>query len=764
MIIDAVLKEKEAGAYSVVGKRLPLLDAGEKVSGRAQYTGDMELPGMLYAKILRSPYAHARVMRVDTSAAERLPGVKAVLSRKNAPRVKVPVSQYGPRDKVIFDDKVRYVGDEVAAVAAVSVEVAEKALKLIEVDYEELAAVFDPEEAMKPGAPLVHDDKERNSAGSIEMGSGDVEVGFQEADYVFEETFRTSAQRHACVETHCAIASFDSDGKLTVWAPTQAPFLLQELLAEYLDLPMSKVRVVKPYFGGGFGSKLDMLVEHICALLSRMTGRPVRSVFTREEEFTATVSRHADIIRLKVGVRKDGTLSAIEADLISNEGAYMYKPGPSGLAGRGLTRTYRCPNTKYEGHRVYTNLMSGGAFRGYGNLQAHFAVETMMDIVAEKLGIDPVEFRLRNYKRQGDTNFADLPIKTSGLAECLAEGKEKIGWEKRGKPGGSPGIKKRGIGMACCMHGSGPSFTQPDYSAASIRINPDGTAHLSIGTADLGTGSTTTLVQVAAEELGIGVEAIDVTHGDTSSTSFDSGIFASRTLYTAGNAVRAAAADVKEKIMQRAAAKLGADPNDFEFKEGRIYLKENPEKGIAYTDLIREASRGKKGDVVFMGAASFENSAHPPSFGAHFAEVEVDTETGQAEVLRIVAYQDNGKAINPMVVEGQIEGALAQSIGFALTEDPVIDKLTGEMLNPDFASYMVLTALDMPRIELGLVETYEPTGPFGAKGMSELPISGTTPAIANAIYNAVGVRLFEVPMMPERIFRAVKGHHRDSLT
>ena len=257
------------------------------------------------------------------------------------------------------------------------------------------------------------------------------------------------------METHCAIASFDSDGKLTVWAPTQAPFLLQELLAEYLDLPMSKVRVVKPYCGGGYGSKMDRLVEHICALLSRMTGRPVRSVFTREEEFTATVSRHADIIRLKVGVRKDGTLSAIEADLISNEGAYMYKPGPSGLAGRGLTRTYRCPNTKYEGHRVYTNLMSGGAFRGYGNLQAHFAVETMMDIVAEKLGIDPVEFRLRNYKRQGDTNFADLPIKTSGLAEGLAEGAAKIGGETRGKPGGSPGLKSRGIGIAAVGRGAG---------------------------------------------------------------------------------------------------------------------------------------------------------------------------------------------------------------------------------------------------------------------------------------------------------------------
>ena len=679
-----------------------------------------------------------------------------MLSRNNAPRIKVPVSQYAPRDKVVFDDKVRYVGDEVATVAAVSKEIAEKALKLIKVEYEELPAVFDPEETMKPGAPLIHDDKERNSAGSIEMSSGDVEEGFREADYIFEETFRTPSQRHASMETHCAISSFDSAGKLTVWSPTQAPFLLQELLAEYLDIPMSKVRVIKPYFGGGFGSKLDMLVEHICALLSRMTGHPVKFVFTREEEFTATLSRHADIIRLKVGVKKDSTLSAIKAHLISNEGAYLYKPGPSGLAGRGLTKTYRCPNTKYEGYRVYTNLMSGGAMRGYGNLQAHFAIESMMDMIAEKLGIDPVEFRLRNYKQQGDMNFADLPITTSGIAECLTNGIEQIGWGGRGEPGSSVSVKKRGIGMACCTHSSGPSFTQPDYSAASIRINPDCTAHLSIGIADLGTGSITTLAQIAAEELGINLEAIDVISGDTSTTSFDSGIFASRTLYTAGNAVKAAAADVKRKILLRAAEKLEIDPKALEFKEGRIYIKATPEKGVTYTELIRDASRAKKGDITFMGEASFENTAHPPSFGAHYAEVEVDTETGQVEVLRIVVLQDNGKAINPTVVEGQIEGALQQSIGFTLTEDPVLDKLTGKMLNPNFANYMVLTALDMPRIDIGLVETYESTGPFGAKGMSELPISGTTPAIANAIYNAIGVRLTELPMTPERILKALK--------
>jgi len=742
--------------YTVVGKRVPLKDASEKVSGRALFTGDMTLPGMLHAKILRSPYAHARVLRVDTSQAEKLPGVKAVLSKNNAPRVKVPVVNTVLRDKVAFDKKVRFVGDEVAAVAAISEEVAEEALKLIKVDYEELPAVFDPEEAIKPRAPLIHDDKERNTAGSIEVSSGDVEAGFNEADYIFEETFRTSSQRHACVETHCAIASFDSASKLTVWTPSQTPFVLREFLAEYLDIPMSKVRVIKPHVGGAFGSKQDMLLEHICALLSRMTGHPVKLVLTRGEEFSATLSAHAYIMKLKVGAKKDGTLTAIEAHVISNEGAYVYQTGPLGVACSGLTGTYKCPNTKFEGHRVYTNMMSAGAFRGYGNPQGHFAIESMMDLIAEKVGIDPVEFRLKNYRQEGDIGLANLPITVSGLAECLAIGKEQIGWERRGEPGGSVSTKKRGIGMACFTHATGTMGFLQDYSAASVRINEDGTAQLFVGVADLGTGSNTTLAQIAAEELGLDLNAVDVVAGDTSTASFDRGALASKTLYSAGNAVKAAVADVKQKIVLRAAEKLEVAPEALEFKDGRIYIKKTREKGITYGDLVREASKAVGGNVTFIGAASFENTGFPLSFGAQFAEVEVDTETGQVEVLKMVAIQDNGKSINPMVVEGQIEGALQQFIGYALTEAPVVDKKTGEMLNPDFANYMVLTALDMPKVEVGLVETCEPTGPFGAKGMGELPTLGIAPAIANAIYHALGVRFTEIPITPEKVFRALQ--------
>lgn len=747
----------EIEEYAVVGKRVPLKDAPEKVTGKALFTGDITLPGMLHAKVLRSPYAHARVLRVDTSQAERLPGVKAILSQNNAPRVKVPVSFDTPSDKVAFGNKVRYVGDEVVAVAAVSEDMADEALKLIKVEYEELPAIFNPEEAIRPGAPLVHNDKPGNIAGSIEMGSGDVEAGFREADYIFEETFRTSSQRHASMETHCAVASFDSAKKLTVWTSTQIPFLVQRLLAEYLDIPMSKVRVVKPYFGGGFGGKLDMLVEHICALLSRMTGHPVSLVLTRDEEFSATISRHAYVIRLKIGVKQGSTLTAIDTHIISNEGAYLYKTGPLGLAGKVIVGNYRCPNTKFEGHRVYTNVMSAGAYRGYGNPQGTFALESMVDMVAEKVGIDPVEFRLKNYKQEGDIGYTGLPITVCGLAKCLAKGKEQIGWGRRGEPGTRANIKKRGMGMACFTHATGTTGYQPDYSSASIRINEDGTAQLFIGVADLGTGCNTTLAQIAAEELGLNLDAIDVIAGDTGTASFDRGAFASKTLYNAGNAVKAAAADVKQKILLRAAKKLQVEPEALEFKNGQIYVKGTLDKVITCSEIVREASKALGNNTTFIGEASFENTSFPQSFGAQFAEVEVDIETGQVEVLKIVALQDNGKAINPMVVEGQIEGALHHSIGYSLTEDPVLDKDTGKMLNPDFANYMVLTALDMPKIKVGLVETYEPSGPFGAKGMAELPTVGTAPAIANAVYNAIGIRFTEIPITLEKVFRALKS-------
>ncbi|MFC1980492.1 xanthine dehydrogenase family protein molybdopterin-binding subunit, partial [Chloroflexota bacterium] len=525
--------------YSVVGKRLPLKDAPEKVTGRAQFTADLKLPGILYAKILRSPYAHAKVLRVDTSKAEKLPGVKAVLSKNNAPRVQIPVSFDMPRDKYTFDDKVRYVGDEVAAVAAVSKKTAEEALQLIKVEYEELPAVFDLEEAIKPGAPVIHENKANNIAGTIKKGFGDVEMGFREADLILEDTFRTASQRHASMETHVASAAFDATGKLTVWTPTQIPFQLQALLAEYLSIPMSKVRVIKTYVGGAFGGKADMLLEHVCALLAKMTGRPVQLVLSREEEFTATLCRHAQVIRLKMGVKKDGTITAIEAHALGNVGAYMYKGFIiMGITGNNFVGVYRCPNTKYEGHCVYTNLMSSGALRGMGNPQGYFALESMVDMICEKFGIDPVEFHAKNYKKVGEIGRAGFPITSSGFAECLARGTELIGWRDRWEPREEHCVTKHGTGMACVVHGSGPRPSSASHSTAIVKVNEDGTAHLFTGAADLGTGCNTTLAQIVAEELGLSLDAVGITAADTDSTPFDKGVIASSTVYVAGGAAK----------------------------------------------------------------------------------------------------------------------------------------------------------------------------------------------------------------------------------
>lgn len=748
--------------YSVIGKRVPLKDAPEKVTGRATFVADMKLPGMLHVKILRSPYPHAKILRVDVSKAEAFPGVKAVLSKNNAPWVKMPVTYGGPRDKRAFDEKVRYVGDEVAAVAAVSKKVAKEALKLIKVDYEKLPAVLDPEEAMKPDAPLIHEDKAKNIGWPTLAESGDVEAGFAEADHVFEETFRTPAQRHASLETHCCIASFDATGKLTVWSPTQNQFHLRGHLAEYMDLPMSKVRVIKPYLGGGFGSKLDMLVEHICALLAKMTGQPVRLVLTREEEFSATLSRLASIVKLKLGVKRDGTLTGIKANVVSSTGAYMYKPAVMMVTVRTLISIYRCSNVKAEGYCVYTNLISAGAMRGFGSPQAHFAMESMMDIIADKLGIDPVELRLKNSKNVGDTSMSGTIIGSCGLAECLAKGAEQIGLESGSRVEKVGDVKQQGIGMACFTHRGGTVNTMPDYSAAFVKLNEDGTAHLFTGVADLGTGSYTTLAQIAAEELGLSLDAVDVIAGDTDNAPHDEGAYASRTLYVAGSAVKAAAADAREQLLSRAAEKLNVTPADLNVSGGRIFVRENPEMGVAVEEVTREAREAKKGAMTFLGKATFENYNAAQSFGAQFAKVEVDTETGEVQVLKMVAIHDIGKAINPMVVEGQIEGGLQQSIGYALMEDPIFDEKTGRMLNPNFADYMVPTALDMPHIEMGLVETNEPSGPFGAKSTGELTVLGGAPAIANAIYDAIGIRFTELPITPERVFRALKGKGRST--
>lgn len=743
--------------YSVVGKRFPLKDAAEKATGRAKFTGDFKLPGMLHAKFLRSPYPHARVLRVDTNEAERLPGVKAVLCKNNAPRTKVPAVFNEsrifdlPRDKVLFDDKVRYAGEEVAVVAAVTEKIAEEALKLIKVDYEELPALFNVKEAMGPDEALIHEERDSNVASPLIIASGNVEEGFKEAEHVFEEVFETQSQRHAAMETHCCVASFDMAGNLTTWASHQTPHALQELLSEYLEIPLSKLRVIKLYLGGGFGGKLDMLIEHTCALLSRMSGRPVKIVLNRREDFSCTVTRHADVIRLKVGVKKDGKLTAMRVHLLSDVGGYFFHKSVLGVTARTFLGYYRCPNVKFEGHAVYTNHAIAGPMRGYGHPQALFALESMLDVVADSLGIDPIEVRLKNF------------VKPGGLPECLSRGAKKIGWETRHNPTASKGEKRRGIGLACFTNGAGTGGRIKDYSAAVVKFYGDGTAQLITGATDLGTGCNTSLAQIVAEELGLDLEDVAVTTGDTGGTLFDSGAFASRTLYICGLTARAAAADAKGQFLAWAANKMGAEAENLEIKGKRVYNILDPKEGVDLCETVREAAEDLTGKAThFVGKSFLLNPGHGHSYGAEFAEVEVDVETGQVEVIKVVAEQDVGKAINPMIVEGQIEGAIQQMTGYALTEDAIFGEKTGEMINADFVSYGFLAPTDMPDVQVGLVEHADTTGPYGAKGMAEGATGGIAPAVANAIFNAAGVRLTDLPMTAEKIHKAL-GTRGDKL-
>jgi xanthine dehydrogenase molybdenum-binding subunit len=740
----------------VVGKRVPLKDAVEKATGRAEFTGDFKLPGMLHAKFLRSPYPHARVLKVDTSEAERLPGVKAVLSKKNAPRVKVPAVFNEskifdlPQDKVLFDDKVRYPGEEVAVVAAVTERIAEEALKLIKVDYEELPAILGVKEAMGSDVPLIHEDRKSNIASPLIIPFGNVEEGFKEADYVFEEEFKTQSQRHAAMETHCCVASFDKAGNLTTWVSHQTPHALQELLSEYLEIPQSKIRVIKLYLGGGFGGKLDMVIEHTCALLSRMSGRPVKIVLNRREDFSCTITRHADVIRLKMGVNKDGEMTAMQVHLLSDVGGYFFHKSVLGVTARTFLGYYKCPNVKFEGYAVYTNHSIAGPMRGYGHPQALFALESMLDMVADRLGMDPIEVRIKNF------------VTPCGLPECLSNGAKKIGWEGGHKPTATNGQKRRGIGLGCFTNAAGTGGKIKDYSAAIVKLFSDGTAQLITGATDLGTGCNTSLAQIVAEELGLDLDDVAVTAGDTSGTLFDSGAFASRTLYMCGLTARTAAADVKKQVLTWAADKMGVEAENLEIREKRVYNVLDPKESADFYETVREAAEDLTGEAaLFIGKAFLLNPGHGHSHGVEFAEVEVDMETGRVDVIKVVAEQDVGKAINPMIVEGQIEGAIQQMTGYALTEDAIFEKDTGEMINADLIGYGFLGPTDMPDIEVGLVEIADMTGPYGARGVAEGATGGMAPAVANAIFNATGVRLTDLPITAEKVQSALSAKRRN---
>lgn len=758
--------------YSIIGKSLPKVDAVAKATGKAIYADDLKLPRMLTGKMLRSPYSHARIINIDTTKAEKLLGVKAVITGKDVNRRKIGVVE-AYRD--IWDqeslclNKVRYIGDEVAAVAAIDEDTALEALELIHVEYEELPAVFDPEEAMKPGAPVIHEGFKNNISIQTIIESGDVERGFRDSYRVFEERFETQCVVHCCLEPHVSVARY-LDGQLTLWTSTQIPFGIQKPLARVLDLPADRVRVITMAVGGGFGSKLEPFpMDVCCALLSIKTGCPVKINLNRKEEFETTRTRHPMIIELKTGVKRDGTILAKQARNILDGGAYSGSGIPAAfLSTLFLSLPYKIPNIKMEALRVYTNKSGAGAMRGYTAPQVHFADDSHMDIIADELGIDPLELRKKNAITPGYQTASGLKINSCAFTDTIDKISRNIGWrEKRGK------LKKenRGVGVGCsgfisgvglAVSGSPVNYT----SMAIIKLHTEGFATVYTGACDIGQGSTTVLSMIAAEELGISPDKVRMVTADTEITPFDAGTCGSRVTFHAGNAIRRAAADAKAQLVAVVAEKLEANPDDLASKGGRIYLVDNPDIGMNFEDAIW-AYQEKNGGMEVVGRGVYRHDIEPSvyttgignyapayTFSTGGAEVKVDLETGQVEVLKFKFAHDIGRAINPNSVRAQLEGSICMGLGYALFEQILFEK--GRMLNPTFLDYKVPTALDMPETEIILVESEEPDAPFGAKECGEGSVAPVSPAIANAVCDATGVRIKNLPLTPEKILRAFK--------
>lgn len=753
------------GEFSVINKSVPRDDAYLKARGSAIYTDDIKLPGMLYGKILRSPYPHARIVHIDTSRARRLPGVKCVITGDDTPKIKYGNWRLFPDTQDEYPlavDKVRFIGDEVAAVAAIDKDIAEEALELIRVEYVELPAVFTIEDAMKKNAPLIHENVKGNVSVTRKIEYGDIKKAFKEADYIREDTFTVHAVSHAYLEPCSTVAQVDQNGRITIWTSTQVPYIVQCLLASTLGMRENDIRVIKPNVGGGFGGKMELRSWEFCAaFISKKTGRPVKFTLTREEEFMAGRRRHPMKIVSKVGFKKDGTLVAKDLRIILDGGAYnAMGPTATFLCGNFGAMLYRYPNYRFFGQHVYTNKPPASAMRGFGAPQSLFASETQMNIAAEELGIDPIELRIKNAMKTGDKIPDVATISSCGFIECLREVSKMSNWKKKRKS-----FKDgKGIGVGCYSFISGGVFnwfnTQFAFSAAEVRAFPDGTVHLLTMASDIGQGSDTVLKQILAEELGIRMEDIRITSADTAMTpQADLGTWGSRVTLMAGNAVLQAARQIKEKLFGALSARFNLNViYDMECRNGRVYAKGRPDRGVSFGEAVAMVQKANRGEPV-IGRGHYtprgKGLVTPAfSFGAQVAEVKVDRETGIVKPTKIWTAHDCGTVINPVSVEGQLEGSIHMALGYALSEEFSMED--GKTLNTTFLDYKIPSALDMPESHSLCVETYEPEGPFGAKEAGEGLASPTAPAIAEAVYHATGVRCKDLPITPEKILKGMK--------
>jgi len=801
--------------FSIIGKPTAMIDAAEKTTGAGKYTDDLSLPGMLIGKILHSPYPHARIKRIDTSRAEKLDGVVAVAVGTDAPNP-FGILPVGHDEHALALDKVRYVGDNVACVAAISEAIAEKAIELIDVEYELLPAYFDPEESMKAQADLIHDNKPGNLEKDYHHVFGDPDRGFAEADEIAEARFIANEVTHAAMEPHSTLASFELDphtgklGRLTVWSSTQVPYYLQHKLSLVLEMPMQQIRVIKPLVGGGFGGKSEVIpLEIIAAIAARKAKAPVKITYTREEVFWAHRGRPRTIVDLKTGVKNDGRITAVKARVVQDGGAYCsYGVVTILYSGALLGALYDIPNIQYDGYRVLTNKPACGAMRGHGTVNVRFAFETQLDELAAKIGVDPAEIRQRNLLKPPCITVNGLRVQSYGLPECIEKTVSRSGWsERRGKL-----PKGRGLGMACSHYVSGAanSIIRSDmpHSTVNIKIDRDGGVVVYTGASEIGQGSDTMTAQIAAETLGCSLSRVRVIAADTDLTPIDIGSYSSRVTFMAGNATLRAASEVKKLIAAAAAKKMGCGVEALIFRGGQVLKKagsptldladrsvrptpaEASVSGRVEGQILRGSLQQKRKEegpkdsmtfeeavvaaIDFHGALTGTGSYAPPlearggkhkgagvgpspaySYSAQVAEVSVDEDTGEVTVHKVWAAHDCGRALNPVSVEGQIIGSVWMGMGQALTEELVWKD--GMLMNPGLLEYRSPSAVESPAVEPIIVESIDPEGPFGAKECSEGSLAATIPAIANAIYDAVGIRLHESPFTPERVLAALRA-------
>jgi CO/xanthine dehydrogenase Mo-binding subunit len=762
-----------------VGQDLPRLEAREKVTGRAEYSDDLSLPGMLHAAVQQSPYAHARIVSYDLSAALEVPGVVATFTGDD-----IGYDYIGPfvhDETAIAKGKVRYIGEPVAAVAAIDQQTARRAVALIDIEYEELPAVLSIDEAMADDAPLVHEnfedlvrtyeaDHAPNVMSVMQVEEGDVDAAWAGCDVVIEGEYETQAQCHTYMEPCSALADIDANGKFTVWSGNQSVFHLQANIAQSLDLPMSKVRCVTPRVGGAFGGKMEQTIQPIVVGLARKANRPVKLTLSREQDFEMIRSRHPSRVWMKTGAMKDGTIVARKVDIRLDAGAYGDdSPGVAGICALFCRGPYHIENVSVESRAVYTNKLRAGAFRGFGGPQVAIAGETQIDEIATKIGMDPIDLRLKNAARPDEEWLAGMVLSKSAMSECLTQVRDASDWAKRRAAAAQPGAngKRRSIGIACLPHISGILT-----SGAIIRILEDGTAVLNTGAVDNGQGSDTVLVQMCAGALGIEVDQISLATPDTDSSPYNWGTTASRVTYMTGRAVVGAANSVIDQLKQRAASMMECAPEDLEMRPGGfIGIKGVPDAQVTYRDISGFSHWVEGGPVIGTDSLAFDGENFDPKrgfikgfpfgkvgawvFAAQAVEIEIDEATGQVTPLEVWSAHDIGKAINPASVAGQVEGGVVQGIGYALYEEMVWD--TGRLANPSLMDYKIAGTMDAPpKINTILIEEPDETGPFGAKGIGEPPIVGIAPAIANALTHATGIQLKQLPMTPERVLNALE--------